>query len=100
MTFFCFSTSPTAQQETSQRISISLTTVYSLGTRLHVRMRIRKQLENDILCNRQQLLSIVNGFIDQSEFEVMKMLSGHGGRCYDKHQFLDDEHVQDQNTLF
>jgi len=41
-------------------------------------MRIRIQLENDILCNRQQLLSVINGFTDQGEFEVMKMLSGHG----------------------
>ena len=67
-----------AQQETSQRISISLTAVYGLGTREHVRMRISKQLENGILCNRQQLLSVVNDFTDQSEFEVRKMLSGHG----------------------
>ena len=66
-----------AQQETSQHISISLTAVYGLGTREQVRMRIRKQLENGILCNRQQLLSVVNGFTDQSEFEVRKMLSGH-----------------------
>ena len=55
-----------------------------------------KQLENG---NRQQLLSVVNGFTDQSEFDVRKMLCGHGVGC-DKHQFLDDEHVQDQNTLF
>ena len=74
---FFSSTSPTAQQETSQLISQSLTAVYGLETRLHVCMRIRKKLENDILCNRQQLLSVVNGFTDQGEFEVMKMLSGH-----------------------
>ena len=66
------------QQETSQLISKSLTTVYGLGTRLHVHMCIHKQLEDGILCNRQQLLSVVNGFIDQGEFDVMKMLSGHG----------------------
>ena len=35
---------------------------------------MHKQLENGILCNRQQLLSIVNGFTDQSEFDVR-------GRC-------------------
>ena len=67
-----------AQQETSQLISKSLTAVYGSETRLHVCMRIRKQLEDGILCNRQQLLSVVNGFTDQSEFDVRKMLSGHG----------------------
>ena len=36
---------------------------------------MRKQLENG---NRQQLLSVVNGFTDQSEFDVRKTLSGHG----------------------
>ena len=39
---------------------------------------MRNQLENGILCNRWQLLSVVNGFTDQSEFDVRKMLSGHG----------------------
>ena len=68
---FFSSTSPTAQQETSQLISKSLTAIYGLGTRLHVRMRIRKQLENGIQCKRQQLLSVVNGFTDQGEFEVI-----------------------------
>ena len=68
---FFSSTSPTAQQETSQLISKSLTAVYGLGTRLHARMHIRKQLENGIQCKRQQLLSVINGFTDQGEFEVI-----------------------------
>ena len=43
--------------------------------RMCYRYGMRKQLENG---NRQQLLSVVNGFTDQSEFDVRKMLSGHG----------------------
>ena len=50
MTFF--STLPMAQQETSQLTSKLLTTVFGLETRLHVRMRMRKQLENGILCKQ------------------------------------------------
>ena len=41
-----------AQQETSQLTSKLLTTVFGLETRLHVRMSMRKQLENGILCKQ------------------------------------------------
>ena len=59
--------------------------VFGLGTRLCVRMRTK--LENGVLHNEQQPQSIVNGFIDQGEFEAMKTLSGwEAARC-DEHPF-------------
>ena len=54
--------------------------VFGLGTRLRVRMRTK--LENGVLHNEQQPQSVVNGFIDQGEFEAMKTLSGwEAARC-------------------
>ena len=50
-----------------------MTVVFGLGTRLSVRMRTK--LENGILSNGQQPQSVVKGFVDQGEFEAMKMLS-------------------------
>ena len=59
--------------------------VFGLGTRLCVRMRT--ELENGVLHNEQQPQSVVNGFIDQGEFEAMKTLSGwEAARC-DQHPF-------------
>ena len=37
--------------------------------------------------NNQQLQSAENSFIDPGEFEVMKVLSGHGASHCDKDQF-------------
>ena len=51
-----------------------MTMVFGLGTRLRVHMCTK--LENGVLSNGQQPQSIVNGFVDQGEFEAMKMLSG------------------------
>ena len=57
-----------------------MSVVFGLGTRLRVRMRTK--LENGVLHNEQQPQSVVNGFIDQGEFEVMKTLSGwEAARC-------------------
>ena len=47
-----------------------MTVVFGLGTRLHVCMHTK--LENGVLSNGQQTQSVVNGFIDQGEFEAMK----------------------------
>ena len=42
-------------------------------------------IQNGVLHNGQQALSVGNGFIDQDEIEVMKTLSGRGALCCDKH---------------
>ena len=56
-----------------------------LGTRLRVCMHTK--LENGVLHNEQQPQSVVNGFIDQGEFEAVKTLSGwEAARC-DEHPF-------------
>ena len=44
--------------------------IFGLGTRLLVRMRTK--LQNGVLRNGQQPLSVVNGFTDQGEVEAMK----------------------------
>ena len=50
-------------------------------------MRMRTKLENGVLHNEQQPQSVVNGFIDQGEFEAMKTLSSwETARC-DEHPF-------------
>ena len=62
-----------------------MTTVFGLGTRLHVRMCTR--LENGVLRNGQQSGSTVNSFFDQGKFEAMKTLNGwEAARC-DEHPF-------------
>ena len=38
-------------------------------------------------CNRQQPQSVVNGFVEQSEFEAMKTLSGWEAAHCDEHPF-------------
>ena len=53
--------------------------VFGLGLRRRVHMR--STLENGVLCNRLQLASAVNSFIDQVEFVAVKMLSGHRAPC-------------------
>ena len=53
--------------------SRSLTVVFGLGTRLHVRMRTT--FKNGVLRSGQQLGSAVNSSIDQGEFRAMKTLS-------------------------
>ena len=53
--------------------SILMTAVFGLGMKLRVCMRTK--LENGVLSNKQQTQSVVNGFVDQGEFEAMKMLS-------------------------
>ena len=58
---------------------------FGMGTRLLVRMRTKLQI--GVLCNGQQPQSVVNGFIDQSEVEVMKTLIGCRDPRYDKDQF-------------
>ena len=59
--------------------------VFGLGMRLRVCMCTK--LENGVLSNRQQPQSVVNGFVDQGEFEAMKTLSGwEAARC-DEHPF-------------
>ena len=50
-------------------------------------MRMRTKLENGVLSNGQQPQSVVNGFVDQDEFEAMKTLSGRRAPRCDKHQF-------------
>ena len=63
-----------------------MTVVFGLGTRLHVRVRMRTTLENGVLRNEQLSCSAVNNFFDQGNFEAMKMLSGwEAARC-DEHQ--------------
>ena len=59
--------------------------VFGLGTRLHVRMHTK--LEKGVLRNGQQPQRVVNGFIDQGEFEAMKPLSDRRAPRWDKHQF-------------
>ena len=59
--------------------------IFGLGTRLLLRMRIK--LQNGVLHNGQQLQSVVNGFIDQGEFEAMKTLDDRRAPRCDKHQF-------------
>ena len=71
--------------------------VFGLGTRLHVRMRTK--LENGVLRNGQQPQSIVNGIIDQGEFEAMKTLSGRRAPCFDKNQFRAKMTVSTLRTL-
>ena len=39
-------------------------------------MRMRTKLENGVLSNGKQPQNVVNGFVGQGEFEVMKTLSG------------------------
>ena len=65
-----------------------MTVVFGLRTRLHVRMRTT--LENGVLRNGQQQGRAENSFIDQSEFVVMKTLSGCKAPHCDKHQFHDE----------
>ena len=52
----------------------AMTVVFSLGTRLHVRLHIR--LENGVLRNGQQSGIAVNSFFDQGKFGATKILSG------------------------
>ena len=66
-------------------VSRPINVVFGLGTRLCVRMRTK--LENGVLHNEQQPQSVVNGFIDQGEFEAMKTLSGWEAERYDEHPF-------------
>ena len=61
-----------------------MTVVFGLGTRRHVHMRT---LENGVLHNGQQPQSVVNGFVDHSEFEVMKTPIGRRAPRCDKNQF-------------
>ena len=64
-----------------------MTVVFSLGTRLRVRMRTT--FENGVLRNGQQSVSAVNNFIDQGEFGAMKTLSDRIAPRCDKHKFCD-----------
>ena len=64
-----------------------MTMVFSLGTRLRVRMRTT--FENGVLRNGQQSVSAVNNFIDQGEFGAMKTLSDRIAPRCDKHKFCD-----------
>ena len=57
-----------------------MTVVFSLGTRLRVRMRTT--FDNGVL-------RAVNNFIDQGEFGAMKTLSDRIAPRCDKHQFCD-----------
>ena len=63
----------------------TMSVVFDSGTRL--RVRIRTKLENGVLHNGQQPQSVVNGYIDQGEFEAMKSLSGWDAARSDEHQF-------------
>ena len=62
-----------------------MTMVFGLGTRL--RAHIHTKLENGFLSNGQQPQSVVNGFVDQGEFEAMKTLSGWEAAHCDEHSF-------------
>ena len=62
-----------------------MTVVFGMGTRPRVRMRTK--LENGVLSNGQQPQSVVNGFVDQGEFEAMKTLSGWEAAHCDEHPF-------------
>ena len=74
-----------------------MTVVFSLGTRLRVRMCTT--LENAVLRNGQKPGRAVNSFIDQGEFVAMKTLSGHKALRCDKHQFCDKMAVS-TSTVF
>ena len=50
-------------------------------------MHMCTRLENGVLHNRQQPQCVVNGFVDQGEFEVMKTLSGWEAAHCDEHPF-------------
>ena len=58
---------------------------FDLGTRLH--LRLRTKLENGILRNGPPPQGVVNGFLDQGEFGVMKTLSCWEAVHCDEHQF-------------
>ena len=60
--------------------------VFGMGMRLHLHMCTT--LENGVLRNGQQLQSVVNGFIDQGEFEAMKTSIDCRAQHCDKDQFL------------
>ena len=45
-------------------------------------------LEDGVLCNRQQPESVVNGTIDQGVFEAMQTLSSRIAPCCDKNFVL------------
>ena len=62
-----------------------MTVVFGMGTRTRVRMRTK--LENGVLSNGQQPQSVVNGFVDQGEFEAMKTLIGWEAAHCDEHPF-------------
>ena len=62
-----------------------MTVIFGLGTRLRVRMRTK--FENGVLSNVQQPQCVVNGFVDQGEFEAMKTLSGQEAAHCDEHSF-------------
>ena len=64
-----------------------MTVVFGLGMRLRVCMRTT--FENGVLRNGQQPGSVMNSFIDQGKFGVMKTLSGCIALRCDKHQFCD-----------
>ena len=64
-----------------------MTVVFGLGTRLRVRMRTT--FKNGVLRNGQQPGSVMNSFIDQGKFGVMKTLSGRIALRCDNHQFCD-----------
>ena len=61
------------REDSTSLIPRPMIVVFGLGTRLHVCMHTK--LENGVLRNRQQPQRVVNGFIDQGEFEAMKTLS-------------------------
>ena len=52
-------------------------------------MQKKKQLENGVLCNGQQLGSTMNSSIDKGKFETMNTLSGCRGLGCFKYQFDD-----------
>ena len=62
-----------------------MTVIFGLGTRLRARMRTK--FENGVLSNGQQPQCVVNGFVDQGEFEAMKTLSGWEAAHCDEHPF-------------
>ena len=62
-----------------------MTMVFGLGTRLHVHMHTK--LQNGVLSNGQQPQSVVNGFVDQGEFEAMKTLKGWEAAHCDENPF-------------
>ena len=67
-----------------------MTVVFDLGLRLRVHMHAK--LENGFLRNGQQP-SAVNSFINQSEIEALRMLSGCKASCCDKDQFRANEYL-------